>query len=61
MTMKVCKNCLRKFDVLEDKEYHPLHDLGDIFWVCIDNVDIDDLCPECREEMGMFTLLGFGQ
>ena len=23
--------------------------------------DINDLCPECREEMGVLDLLGFGQ
>ena len=23
--------------------------------------DINDLCPECREELGVMNLLGFGQ
>ena len=23
--------------------------------------DIDDLCPQCREELGVMDLLGFGQ
>jgi hypothetical protein len=35
--------------------------LAEIFIGDIDIQDINDLCPECREELGVMNLLGFGQ
>ncbi len=39
----------------------PATELADIMLRDIDVEDINDLCPQCREEMGVMNLLGFGQ
>jgi hypothetical protein len=39
--------------------YSPASDLGDIFISEIGDVNVADLCPECREEVGIVSLLGF--
>jgi hypothetical protein len=33
--------------------------LGEIFISRIANVDVEDLCPDCREELGTMNLMGF--
>ena len=71
--MKTCKRCFREFeksevDVLDvspttelagyfDSRFHG-NDRGE---TDIDIEDINDLCTECREELGVMNLLGFGQ
>ncbi|MGO9136427.1 MAG: hypothetical protein ACLP9S_08370 [Syntrophales bacterium] len=59
--MKVCKRCFREFDENEDIDYSIARELGEIFVSSVGNVDIQDLCPQCREELGVMNLLGFGQ
>ena len=39
--------------------YSPASDLGDIFISEIGDASVADLCPECREELGILSLLGF--
>ena len=71
--MKTCKRCLREFDE-EDvlgADVSPATELGsymdsrfhgnDRGETDIGVEDINDLCPECREESGVMNLLGFGQ
>jgi len=58
--MKTCKRCFREFDEADVVEVSPATELGDIFIQDIGIEDINDLCPECREEMGVMHLLGFG-
>ena len=58
--MKICKRCLREFEE-EDQHMSPAEELVDIFLQVIGIEDINDLCPQCREELGVVNLLGFGQ
>jgi len=59
--MKVCKNCLKSFDEQDERDFSPLYKLGAIFTKCMGDMEINDLCPDCRKKMGMLTLLGFGE
>ena len=54
--MKTCKRCFREFDENDDTDDNPAIDLSDIFIYRIGNDK--DLCPECREDFGLFSLLG---
>jgi hypothetical protein len=57
--MKRCKQCHRDFDNNKTLEYSPARGLGNIFISDIGDVDVEDLCPHCREEFGVINLLGF--
>ena len=57
--MKLCKRCFREFDEDEIEEYSPARELGDIFIANVCDVDVEDLCPVCREGLGIMNLLGF--
>jgi len=57
--MKLCKKCFREFDENDKMEDSPARELGDIFISETGNVDIEDICPECREELGIINLMGF--
>jgi hypothetical protein len=59
--MKTCKRCFREFNEEELPDVRPTNDLADILLQDISGGDVSDLCPECSEELGMVTLLGFGQ
>ena len=55
--MKICDNCHREyFD--EDDRATPTEELGRIVLDAIR--DPPSLCPDCREELGILNLLGFG-
>jgi hypothetical protein len=36
-------------------------EIGDIYLESTGTVRIDDICPECREDLGIMSLLGFGE
>ncbi|MGA2783017.1 MAG: hypothetical protein ABSF13_14050 [Smithella sp.] len=57
--MKLYKKCFREFDENNKREDSPARELGDIFITAIGDVDIKDICPECREELGILNLMGF--
>lgn len=57
--MKTCKKCFREFDENENADYSPARNLGDIFISNIGDVDVKDICPDCREELGILNLIGF--
>ena len=57
--MKTCKQCFREFEE-EDIDISPPEELANIFLQDIGVEDINDLCPQCREELGVMNLLGFG-
>jgi hypothetical protein len=57
--MKLCKRCFGEFDESESMEYSPARELGDIFISDVGDVDVKDLCPECREEVGVMNIMGF--
>lgn len=57
--MKTCKRCFREFEE-DDIDISPTEELGDFFLQDIGVEDINDLCPQCREDLGVMNLLGFG-
>ncbi|MGC9975526.1 MAG: hypothetical protein ABSC57_02230 [Syntrophales bacterium] len=57
--MKLCKRCFKEFDEDESVDYSPARELGDIFISRVCNNDVQELCPECREELGIMNLMGF--
>jgi len=60
--MKICKRCFREFDEEEflHADISPATELADITLQDIGVEDINELCPDCREELGVMDLLGFG-
>lgn len=59
--MKTCKRCLQEYEEEFPVESDPAHELGTLF-LEVTNPEIEnDLCPDCREDAGILTLLGFGQ
>jgi len=36
-------------------------EIGDIYLESIGTVRIDDICPECRGDLCIMSLLGFGE
>ena len=71
--MKTCKRCFREFEESEVDivDVSPVTELADYLdsrfhgndrgETDIGVKDINDLCPQCREELGVMNLLGFGQ
>jgi hypothetical protein len=59
--VKTCNRCLREYDDTISVQKNPADDLGEMFLKATDPERENDLCPDCREEMGIFTLLGFGK
>jgi hypothetical protein len=57
--LRRCKRCFKEFHDNENIAYSPARDLGDIFISGIGDVDVEDLCPECREELGVMNIIGF--
>lgn len=65
--MKTCKRCFREFDKEDVLDVSPAMELADYLdsrfhgnergetYIGVD--DINDLCPECSEELGVMTLL----
>ncbi len=54
--MKTCKRCFRKFNQSK-YEINPSTESADIFLQDMGVEDINDLCPECMEELGVRNLL----
>jgi len=59
--LKTCKRCFREFDEEDVLDVSPATELADILLRDIGVEDINDLCPACREELGVMNLLAFGQ
>ena len=60
MDVKTCKRCFREFEK-DDGYMSPAAEPGDIFLQDVGKEDINDLCPQCGEELGVMNLLGFNQ
>ena len=58
--LKTCKRCLREFEEDLSTDISPANELADIMLQDLGIDDISDLCPQCREELGVMNLLGFG-
>jgi len=52
--------CGREF---EDDHFfsNPFMEIGEIYLESNGTTSIDDICPECREDLGIMSLLGFGE
>ena len=61
--MKTCKRCFQEFEESEVDvlDVSPATELADIFLQDIGIEEVNDLCPLCREELGVMNLLGFRQ
>jgi hypothetical protein len=58
--MKICKNCFREFNEREDDSHNPMAKPGKFFLEHTGEINVNDYCPEYREELGMLNLAGFG-
>ncbi len=59
--MPPCKRCGVQFKKNEDLDDSPMRELGDIFVESVGDIDSQSLCPDCREELGIVSLLGSGE
>jgi len=62
--MKICPKCLQEFEEEPGHDANPAEVLGDIFLDAVDGEksgagDTHDLCPACREKLGIINILGF--
>ena len=53
-----CRRCLREF-IEPSSSTTPIDELGQIMLRSVSNYYTDELCPDCTEQLGMFTLLWF--
>lgn len=58
--MKTCKRSSVPLDEEEMEPDDPAQELGETFLVETGDVAINDLCPQCRQDLGILNLLGFG-
>ncbi len=59
--MKICKRCFQEFTEDENLYQSPAAELADIFSESNGDESVKDLCPQCREELGVLNLMGFRQ
>jgi rubredoxin len=57
--MPRCRKCGEKYDE-DEGPLSPMASLGEMFLESAGE-ETCDLCPACREEMGILALLGFGE
>ena len=57
--VKICSNCGRPMDEVDPDPTNPAEILGDLFHESVSPVDAVDICPACREELGMLNIMGF--
>ena len=53
-----CRRCLRDYNEPWSSTT-PIDELGQIMLKNVNNYYMDELCPDCTEQLGMFTLLWF--
>lgn len=59
--MKICKLCQRVFEDDLAGEKNPAEAIGDSFLESGNETEADEICPDCKENAGVLTLLGFDQ
>jgi len=59
--LKTCPRCLAHFEEKEDPGHSPVRDLGDMVLESTTRMNPEDLCADCREEIGLVSLFGFGR
>ena len=63
--MKICPNCFQEFNDESESTATPADVLGEIFLERVGGgdpgaQDARQLCPTCKENLGIVNLLGFG-
>jgi len=58
--MERCKRCGKEVEDIETR-VTPMEELGQIFQKSVKECDAEQLCPECKEELGILNLLGFAR
>jgi len=58
--MKTCSSCGRPIDD-DPVPTNPADILGDLFHKSVSPIDDSELCPACKEESGMLSIMGFGE
>ncbi len=58
--MKICLRCSKEFPE-DDPHDNPKKELGKLYFDAIGTINANDLCPECREDLGIVNLLGSDQ
>lgn len=58
--MTVCRRCSKEFEAPETYTT-PMEELGQIFLKSVKGDNADRLCPDCKKELGILNLLGFGE
>jgi hypothetical protein len=58
--LNICPRCLKHYEDMEQYT-SPMEELGAIFLRSTGREDNDQLCPDCKEELGMMNLIGFNQ
>ena len=56
---RICKRCSREYED-EINVASPMGQFGEIF-LNIAEDSSESYCPDCKEEIGMMNLLGFGE
>jgi len=59
--MKICKLCQRVFEDDLAREDNPAEAIGDLFLESGNETEANEICPDCKENAGVLTLLGFDQ
>ncbi|MEN6468267.1 MAG: hypothetical protein ABFD45_04885 [Smithella sp.] len=59
--MKICKLCQKVFENDSAREKNPAEDIGNLFLESGNETEASEICPDCKEDAGILTLLGFDQ
>lgn len=59
--MKRCKRCGKAFSDNNDSFDSPARYRGELYLDSVGTINADDLCPECREDLGIVGMLGFNR
>jgi len=59
--MELCRICGHPFEEDNGNPKSPIEILGDLFHKSTNAVDHTVLCPACKEERGMLSLMGLGE
>jgi hypothetical protein len=56
----ICGRCSKEFE--EPNAFSsPMEELGQLFLRSVKGDEVDNFCPECKKELGILNLLGFGK
>lgn len=58
--MKICKYCGFRFEDIEIQETNPFQKMGELFYNSNNQIDSEEICPQCKEKLGILNILGFG-